>query len=169
MIRNLCLVFVSLLSVPAFAVYEVGDAVENLCWKDAEEKTLCLEDEALKPTVKVLLYNAGWCPPCNDELSEIAPRVTEFAGKPVTFLSLSASGWQHGSEPTMQFLKEWAAKHKITFPVLASPKDAGKKFIAPPIYIPNVAIVGKDGKLTYKAINPGVDVILDEVRSALSK
>lgn len=151
----------------AFAVYKVGDVVDNMCWQDVTEKEVCLEQHKAK--VRVLLYNAGWCPPCNEEFSEISPLTGEFDGQAVEFISLSASGWSKTAPPDAKFLKEWKAKHGIPFTVAGSPKDAGKQFIEPPLYIPNVAIIGKDGKLAYAEVNPGVPAILAEVRRLLAQ
>jgi len=102
-------------------------------------------------------------------MRELAARAKEFDGEPVTFLSLSAQGDAHGSLPTTEFLKSWRDRHRIPFLVAASPKDAGKQFFAPPIYIPNLAVVGKDGKLTYKAVAPEVDTLFAEIKKALRK
>lgn len=150
------------------AVYEVGDTVENLCWKDVDENNFCLD--SAKDEVRVLLYNTGWCPPCNSEFQELSPQVREFKNKPVKFISLSAAGWSKQSLPDTKFLNEWKNKHSLDdFVVAASPKDPGKKFFEPPIYIPNVAIIGKDGKLAYKAVNPGVNAILAQVRRLMKQ
>ena len=103
---------------------------------------------------------------CNGEFEELVPRVSEFDGKGVTFISLSIAGWSSGELPSTQFLKEWKTKHAIPFVVAASPKDAGKMFYTSP-RIPNTVIVDREGKLAFKGINPGADRILDEVRRLL--
>lgn len=149
----------------AFGVYQVGDPVPNLCWNTSGLSQVCLD--YAPGVVRVLLFNAGWCGPCNEEFKEIGPKVKEFDGKPVIFVSLSSDGWTNGSKPDSTFLREWEVKHNIPFLVAASPKDAGKKFFDPPLYIPNVAIIGKDGKLAYKAVNPGVSAVFEEVRKHL--
>lgn len=155
------------LSTVGLAVIEKGQVVSNRCWKTVEEKQVCLED--FKGSVKVLIHNAGWCGPCNMEMDELAKRVVEFDGKPVTFLSLSAYGWTSGSLPTTQFLTEWRDRHHIPFTVAASPKDAGKDFFAPPLYIPNVVIVDRKGNLFYKEFAPEVDELFAQVNAALSQ
>lgn len=153
--------------VGARPVIEVGQDVPDMCWSGIGEQRICLSGFA--DTVRVLVYSTGWCPACNQEMSELAPRAKEFEGQPVTFVSLSAQGDQHGSEPTEDFLKSWKERHNIPFLVAASPKDAGKSFFAPPLYIPNVAIVGKDGKLAYKAVGPEVDAVFAEIKKALAR
>lgn len=163
--QRLLLLALFFVSVPLYAVIEVGDSVPNKCWKTADSSQYCLEDA--NQNVKVLLFNAGWCGPCNSEFEELGQRTSEFHGRPVTFISLSSDGWNHGAAPDSTFLGEWKEKHKLDFIVAGSPKDAGKSFFEPPIYIPNVAIVGTDGKLFYKGTNPGVDAIFDEVHKAL--
>ncbi len=152
-------------SSAVFAVIQVGEKVPNLCWKDDNNRKVCLNET--HNTVRILLYSAGWCGPCNQEFSELVPRVGEFQGQPVVFMSLSCESFDH-SEPDAEFLKAWRERHQIPFTVAASPFDCGKKFIPPKIYIPNVAIIGKDGNLSYKAMNTSVDTIFSEVRQALA-
>ena len=157
---------VALGGVQGREVIEVGQPVPNMCWTDANAKQVCLD--SFPSTVRVLIYSAGWCPACNAEIDEISARVKEFNGQPVTFISLSSQGDEHGQDPTVDFLKSWKERHNIPFVVAAAPKDAGKHFFTPPLYIPNVALVGKDGKLAYKAVAPDVDTLFEEVRKALA-
>lgn len=169
--RSIAVLALLLVSAPVFAIYEVGDTPKNYCWKDVNNADVCLEDGSRSSLVRVLLYNTGWCGPCNSEFRELPSATEEFAGKAVEFISLSAAGWTTGSAPDQKFLEEWRAKHKLdqakaTFIVAASPRNAGKDFFTD-VYIPNVAIIGVDGKVAYKAINPGADKIADEVRKAL--
>jgi len=153
-------------SSPLFALIEVGQSVPNFCWPDAEDRTICLDD--YKNTVRVLVYNTGWCEPANTHMKELASSVGGFIGKPVTFLSLSAQGWTHGSAPNATFLKEWQAKHQIPFVVAGSPGDAGKNFFMP-IYVPNIAVVDKGGKLAYKEIMPANEVLFREIDRLLQQ
>ncbi len=164
-ILAICLITIAF-GPSAFAVYNVGDTVENICWKDHQNKDVCLKD--LKG-VKVLLYNAGWCGPCNQEFQELSPQVKKYDGKAVNFISLSCSGWSHGSSPTQDFLKEWKQEHNLSFTVAASPRDCGKLFIPPTIYIPNVAIIDADGKLALAEIDPGVSGVFSKVDQLLSQ
>ncbi len=147
-------------------VLEIGDEVPDMCWKDAESQDLCLNFFALR--VRVLLYNTGWCPDCNVEMEELVPHLKEFAEKPVLFLSLSASGNTSSAPPDSEFLKEWTLKHQIPFPVLASPKDPGKKFFEPPYHIPAVVIVGSDNRVFYKEVEPPIEMLLQKVNEALT-
>jgi len=154
-----------LLAGQAVAVVQKGEIVPNKCWQTVDEKQFCLDDA--KDTVRVLIHSAGWCGPCNAEMAELAPKVGQFNGKPVTFISISGNGWEHGSLPTTDFLKAWQSKYAIPFPVVASPKDAGKAYFEPPLYIPNVVIIDKAGRLIYKDFAPGVETIFAEVNAAL--
>jgi peroxiredoxin len=157
----------------AFAVYEVGDSVKNFCWKTHDDNTLCLEDAAIKNHVRVLLYNAGWCGPCNQEFRQLSPLVSQaqksggdLFNKPASFISLSYQGWSRGDEPNKTFLESWKKTHKISFYVAGSPKDGGGSFFDD-VYFPNVVIIGKNGKVAYKAINPGAQKIMQEVKKHL--
>jgi len=152
---------------PAFAVIEIGDEVPEMCWTASDDSQHCLSHNP--NNVRVLLYNTGWCPPCNAEFKELSPAVKEFDGKAVTFISLSSQGWKKGSTPDKQFLNEWKDKHAIPFTVAASPKDAGKAFFEPPYYIPSVVIIDQKGKLVFKEVSSPVEHTLKQVRDLLEK
>lgn len=153
-------------SYPVHALYRVGDTVSNRCWQNEQGQTVCLGD--FSDHVRVLLYNAGWCGPCNHEFQELVPRVAAYKDKPVAFLSLSSSGWNYTAPADATFLKSWQQKFQIPFPVLASPQDPGRDFFSAPYYIPSVAILSLTGKLRFAKVNPGVDSILQEVDNALT-
>ena len=154
------------LSTPSFALINVGDSVPNLSWRTVDDTVVNLDE--VKASVKVLLYNGGFCGPCNSEFQELVPKVKQFDGQSVEFISLSVAGWSSSSNPTVQFLKEWKAKHNIPFLVAAAPRNEGSQFFSK-VYLPNVVIVDGSGKLAYKAINPGVSKLFAEVRKALAK
>lgn len=158
----------TVLSLNLFALTQVGQTVQNFEWNDVNGQKVRLED--FKGNVRVLLYNAGWCGPCNAEFAELSRRVGAYAGKAVTFISLSSNGWTGGSAPDITFLRSWKARFRLpdSFVVAAAPRDAGINFIPPPIGIPNVAIVDKEGKLFYRAVSPGVPAILAQVNRLLA-
>jgi peroxiredoxin len=167
---KLCLMAMMLLAARVFAgggVYEVGDTVQNMCWTNDENKQVCLDD--YKNTVRVLVYNAGWCGPCNEEFDELSPRVREYEGKPVTFISLSAAGYSRNAPADQSFLQSWRQRHGIPagFVVAASPRDYGTHFGQNAI--PNAAVVDANGKLTYKDVAPGVDGLFQEINKVLQK
>lgn len=145
-------------------IYGVGDVVSDMCWKNDQNQQVCLNDFK---GVRVLLYNAGWCGPCNDEFDEISPRVKEFDGKAVTFISLSGAGYSSGSQPNQSFLQSWRNRHSIPSSVVVagSPRDYGQSFGHSAI--PNVAVIDPGGKLTFTETAPGVDATFEEVRKAL--
>ncbi len=158
----------ALFSLSANAVYEVGDSPRNTCWTNVSGGTDCLNDPSIQYNARVLLFNSGWCGPCNTEFQEIVSKTNEFAGLPVTFISLSAAGWTRADLPNQNFLKQWQTKHRLTdakasFIVAASPRDAGKDYFAS-VFIPNVVVLDSNGVIVYKAVNPGVDAIAREVR-----
>jgi thiol-disulfide isomerase/thioredoxin len=158
----------ALLSFSANAVYEIGDVPRNACWTTVTRSTSCLNDPSLQYQVRVLLFNSGWCGPCKAEFQEIASKTNEFEGLPVTFLSLSAAGWNRTDLPSPEFLTGWQNMHRLqtakaSFIVAASPRDAGKDYFAS-VFIPNVVILDSNGVVVYKAVNPGVDAIVREVR-----
>ncbi len=158
----------ALVSQSAFALFAVGEKPTNYCWQDADDNKVCLDDLC---QVRVLMYNTGWCGPCNAEFNEVVSTTNEFNGKPVTFISLSAEGWSAGTKPDKKFLQEWRAKHKLdrglaNILVAASPRDAGRDFFASPS-IPNVVIIDAGGEVAYKAIGPGMKEVREQVRKLL--
>ena len=100
-------------------------------------------------------------------MQEIVQRFLEIKDKAVTFISLSAQGDLPGAPPTKEFLKSWKERHGIPFLVVASPRDVGKNFFAPPIYIPNAVIIGRDNRLVFKGVSPTIDQLFAEIRKAL--
>ena len=99
-------------------------------------------------------------------MSDLAPRVSEFSADPVVFMSILSEGWGHRSTPTPRFLMEWKNRYRISFPVLAAPRDFGKDF-NPEGYIPNVAIIDQNGKLAFKEVAPSVSSIFRKVHQLL--
>ena len=144
---------------------EIGEKVPNLCYQDAAQRSVCLDDA--KTTVRVLIYNAGYLGACNAEMGELVPKVTEFEAKPVTFYSLSIGGWSSGELPDAPFLKEWKEKFDIPFHVAASPNNPGKEFF-PSARIPSAVVIDKEGKLAFRQIHATVDQVLGEVRRLLN-
>ncbi len=72
-LANLVLVAATLFVLPVYGMINVGDSMPNLSWKDSEDRTITLDET--KGSVRVLLYNGGFCAPCNAEFSELVPRV----------------------------------------------------------------------------------------------
>lgn len=162
-----------LLAWPAFGVYNVGDTPKDECWDNLElAYPLCLSNATKHAYAQVLIYNAGWCGPCNAEFKELVPLTEKkFVGKEVAFISLSAEGWTGGSKPDAAFLKEWSAKHGIDktnsyWHTAASPRDAGRKYFNSPS-IPNVVVLDKNGKVAWKAIGPSAREVAAQVEKVL--
>lgn len=169
--RTAWFVFLLAFSFPCLAVYQIGEKPKNYCWKDMNDQSICLDDPSIQSQIRVLMYNAGWCGPCNSEFQELVSETKQFKNKLVAFLSLSASGWSNAAPPDKKFLKEWSTKHKLEQAeaqvlVLGSARDAGKDFFED-VYIPNVAILDGNGTIVYKAVNPGLKVIAEQVKKVL--
>ncbi|MCB0404486.1 MAG: TlpA family protein disulfide reductase [Bdellovibrionales bacterium] len=160
------LIALLLASSPALALYNIGDSIPNLCWTDVRNWQICLGHHMER--VRVLIYSTGWCTYCKEEYRELVPLLDEFKNEPVSFISLSASGWNSVASPDQGFLQEWRDTFDIPFPVAASPRDAGLKFFDSP-GVPNVAIIDKEGKLAYKKVGAGVPAILSKVRELMRK
>ena len=149
-----------------FAVYNVGDQVGESCYEKLDGGQFCLSYG--EGAVRVIVNNAGWCPPCNDELKELGKSAhLEFNPMEVIFISLSAEGYSRNTKPDQTFLASWKEKHKIPFIVAGDYKNFGKDYFSSPA-IPNVAILDRSGKLFWKAIGPEVSEVYAEVRKALA-
>lgn len=151
-------------ALPIFA----GDAADipQLCYATLEGGQFCTRDNLGK--VQVYLYNAGWCPPCNSEMGELAGEVGEFDGQNVIFASLSGEGWQRGSKPDATFLKSWKAKHHIpaTLVIAGKFRDFGGQF-GNPGSIPFAVIVDQQGNKSQSGFL-SVSQILGDVRKLLA-
>ena len=134
--RLLCAVFL-------FAGISYASVVPNLCYDTVDGTQFCTLDKL--GNVQVFIYNAGWCPPCNEEMHALAPAYSEFANSPVTFASLSGEGYAHGSKPDQTFLKSWKQKHNIPFVVAGKYKDFGQSMGASGT-IPFAVIVNQKGE-----------------------
>lgn len=165
-IRIILILMGGLLSANSPAIVEIGQEVPDMCWSTVDAKVFCLSDAA--NDVRVLLYSTGWCPACNEEMTKLVPRVKEFEGRPVLFVSLSAQGDSPGAPPEQVFLMNWKLRHKIPFQVAASPGDAGKSFFNPPYYIPNVVIVDSKGVLALKGSDVTIDAVFEKIRLLLN-
>jgi len=160
------LILALLLTAPLFGAYRVGDIPADECWDNTDPRggKYCLHDGLKNSFATVLLYNAGWCLPCNTEFAQIARATEKFEKKNIIFISLSAEGWKHGSKPDMTFLKEWEKKYRLDpsakayWTVAASPKDVGRAYGHSSI--PNAIVLDKNGKITWKAEGPSVGEIV---------
>lgn len=165
-LKNFLIGTVFFLSFNIYGVVELGEKAPALCWKSIESQEICLDK--LRDQVVVLVYSTGWCPGCQDEVSELSQRYSEIKNSNLTMISLSAEGYQHGQAPDEEFLKSWKQKHAIPFEVAASPNNAGKEFFKPPYYIPAVVILDKDSVVRLKKVDASVDEIFQQVRSLLN-
>lgn len=158
----------------ASGIYKVGDKPKDVCWTALEQPSgieACLHQSSDNGYVNVLLFNTGWCGPCNQEFKELVPETNAFASKKVNFTSLSAEGWGPTSRPDMKFLEEWSVKHgigasKAYWITAASFRNAGRDYFDSP-RIPNVVIIDRSGRVFWKAISPGAKEIVRKVEAAL--
>ncbi len=164
-LQSLAIAF-ALYCLNAFAVLQPGDTVPYSCWQNASGNNLCWNETV--DVVRVFMYNAGYCGPCNEEMAALIPRVKEYDGKPVLFLSLSIADY-NGSRPTPEFLKSWQQKYNIPFPVLAAPRSELAQYDDQP-GIPMDIIVDQNGKMSAMVEgydNGGIDVLFGKINALL--
>lgn len=145
------------------ATYQVGDTVQDMCWNNDQGKEVCLNQ--YKGT-RVLLYNAGWCGPCNSEFDDLSGKVGSYANK-ATFIGVSGAGWGQGSQPNQSFLQQWRQRHSVPTEVVIAGKAGQYGQLFGHGAIPNVAIVNDKNVLVYTDVSPGVDEILHQVDKLL--
>jgi peroxiredoxin len=154
-----------LVLVAAVATLSVHAAIPKLCYDTVDGTQFCTTDNTGK--VQVFVFNAGWCPPCNQEMDELSAGYPEFAGKEVVIASLSGEGFSHGTQPDQAFLKAWKKKHNIPFTVAGKYKDFGSSLGATGT-IPFSVIVDKTGNVVKKG-NISAGSIYNTVRQLLKQ
>ncbi len=154
------------------ALTEVGDKPKNYCWTDVAGQQVCLEDKTHDFAVRVLLFNAGWCGPCNSEFATIGSDMAKFKEKNVVFFSLSCEGWNYGAAPNQTFLTEWSTKHRLAqaqaqFVVAGSPRHCGGDFFGAGTGIPNAVVVDTMGEVVFKKEGATVSQITKAIEACL--
>lgn len=157
---------------PLFALTEVGDKPKSYCWTDVANQKVCLEDPIHDFKVRVLIFNAGWCGPCNSEFAHIDQEMAKFKDKNVVFISLSCEGWNSGSKPDQKFLTEWQTKHKLASPkasfvIAGSPRHCGGDFFGEDTGIPNAVVIDTMGMVAYKEVGPNTQTLIKEIEAVL--
>jgi len=155
--KSVNVLFLALFFMAPLAVgFEIEDrAIPKVCYDTLEGSQFCTTDNV--GSVQVFVYNAGWCGPCNSEMSELSHLYPEFEGQPVVFASLSGEGWSRGTKPTTKFMSEWKAKHKIPFVVAGKYRDFGKAFNSPGS-IPFAVVVDKAGNVAKSGFMSGSQI-----------
>mgnify|MGYP003394691379 CR=1 FL=1 len=156
----------TLIAVCLFSVSAANaDTIPNVCYEKLGEGQFCTTENIGK--VQVFIFNAGWCGPCNSEVSQLSRDYTQFAEKPVVFASLSGEGYSRGTPPDQTFLKSWQKKHNIPFVVAGKKGDFGTHFGANG-YIPFAAIIDKEGNLAESG-NLEASAIVQSVKRLLNE
>ncbi len=156
------LLCVATLSAAVFGVVEIGEKAPESCWKALDSKEICLRE--LKNKTVALIYNTGWCPGCQEEITELSKRYSEIKSPSVVIISLSAEGFKHGQPADEEFLQQWKKKYGIPFEVASSPNNAGKEFFNPPYYIPATVILNSKGVVQFKKVDASVDEIFKTIK-----
>ncbi len=131
-----------------FVTQAVADErIGQVCYDQLGSRTQFCTQDNVGSKVQVLIYNAGWCSPCNDEMDELGDIYPEFQNSAVVFASLSGEGYSHGAKPDQAFLQSWKTKHNIKFTVAGKYKDFGGIF-GNPGSIPFAVIVDKAGTIS---------------------
>lgn len=135
LILALCLVFASAARAD----------LQKVCYTTDSGGQFCTTDNLGK--VQVYIYNAGWCPDCNQEMDEMPAVFNQFQGRNVVFASLSGQN-DNSAAPDAAFLKDWRQRHNLPagFVVAGKFNDFGTIF-NPPGYVPFTVILDAQGNV----------------------
>lgn len=97
---------------------------------------------ALRGGVTLISFGATWCKPCSDELQALEELKKEYKGRPVNFYWVSV---ERPEEITDKRLKEYAKKHKLSFPVLRDPFKWSFMQFAQIVRLPMVVFFDQSG------------------------
>ena len=149
MIKKIFVVLGLFVASLSFASLQVGDTLPTLCWTAIDGTKVCTDKPA---HIHVLMYNAGYCGPCNQEFSEVVPKLGGLDTTGMEITSLSIAGWSAGTPADVTFLGEWKAKHSIPFTVAAANRSELKLFDEIP-GIPTTVVTDAFGKITYLSLD----------------
>ena len=104
--------------VPAQTAYKVGAKVADFALPDENGKTVKLSDS--QGRVRVLVFYATWCTPCNAEAASLEKDIWQaYKNKGAQVLGLAIM--EQVPDPTTK-LKEFRAKRHVTYPLLSDEK-----------------------------------------------
>jgi len=116
----------------------LGEPMPDFNLQDLDGQTV--ELGASHGTVRLLLFGANWCGPCNVELAEVERELLPtLAGKPVTFLFI-AHGDSH--EEATKFRR----RLQLTIPILPDPEQRVLPLLADD-GIPRSVMLDGEGKI----------------------
>lgn len=134
----LCLV---LLVIQPAAQNAVGDTAPEIRageWLNSAPLTLA----ALRGRVVILEFWATWCPPCRTSIPHLITLSKSYAGKPVTFISLT----QEDKSTVQQFMDNDPAM-KMPYALACSSSSSAAYGVRG---IPHAFVIGKDGKILWR-------------------
>lgn len=89
----------------------IGHTAPNLELVGLDGEQYALSDQIGK--VVLINFWASWCPPCKAEMPDIQKLSENYAGMPVTILSINAT-----SQDDLASVKAFVTSYGLTFPVL---------------------------------------------------
>jgi peroxiredoxin len=120
--------------------------LKKICYDTDSGGQFCTTDNLGK--IQVYIFNAGWCPDCNQEMDQMPPVYNKFLGQNVIFASLSGQD-ENSQAPNQAFLQRWRTEHNLPagFIVAGKDNDFGTNF-NPPGYIPFTVILDPQGNVS---------------------
>lgn len=153
-------------STATFALPKVGDAAPDVTGKNQDGKTWKLASFSGKKIVLLYFYPKDDTPGCTKQACGLRDRMADFKKDKVEVVGVSFD--------TDQSHKDFIAKHKLNFPLLAD--TDGKIADAFGVRVPNgnkarrvSFLIGLDGKIAHVTDSPQADVHLSEMKEAVEK
>ena len=156
--KAVVLLCAALLAFQLAAEISVGStppAIQATDWINSAPLTL----GGLKGRVVILEFWATWCPPCRSSIPHLITLSKNYAGKPVTFISLT----DESKDKVTQFMDSDAAM-RMPYPVACGSSSSSAYGVRG---IPHAFVVGKDGKIVWRGhpmssgFKPAIDRALD--------
>ena len=96
----------------------------------------------MRGSVVLVSFGATWCAPCSGELFALEELKHEYQGKPVKFFWVTIENDEQMNDAG---LKRYAARHRLSFPVLRDPTRTAFLQFATHVKLPLIVFFGKDG------------------------
>jgi len=129
-------------------------------------KPIALSDYYQSPTVKYLMMSgvAGWCPPCNDEQTNMPATQAKYEPQGVVFLEALVEGYKQGTPSTETDLDHWQANHNMHVGIMLDPEDYIHQYADYAAFPLNMVVTTSDMKIVYMQVGEiNADTVLSSI------
>lgn len=134
----LCLILLVIQPAAQNAVGDMAPEIRAGEWINSAPLTLA----SLRGKVVILEFWATWCPPCRTSIPHLITLSKSYAGKPVTFISLTRE-----DKATVQQFMDNDPALKMPYALACSSSSSSTYGVRG---IPHAFVIGKDGKILWR-------------------